>query len=413
MKRLLNNILSLGILQIANYVLPLLTLPYLVRVLGADNFGLLAFATATTMYFMLISDYGFNLSATRQISINRDNRHKVNEIFSSVITIKVILMVASFIFMSLLVFGFEKFSQEWEIYYLSFGMVLGQTLFPVWLFQGLEHMKYIAYINISAKSFFTVCIFIFVHEQDDYWIVPTLNSLGFLIAGFCSLYIVNKQFGVKYGWPTVPAMKEQLFDGFHVFNSTISVSLYTISTTFILGMFTNNVIVGHYTIAEKLIQAVKGLYVPVSQSVYPLIGQKLRMDQKTGLAFIHKVALVSGAIMLLISASLFLLSETVVHLLFGEKFRESVLLLRIMAFLPFLVVLSNIFGIQTMLNLGYQRAFSKILFSAAVLGIGLSFALVPTYEAIGSAVSLVIVEIFVAITMAIYLKIKAPMFRNS
>lgn len=413
MKRLWSNIFSLGILQVANYVLPLLTFPYLVRVLGPDNFGLLAFASATSMYFTLMTSYGFDLSATRMISVNRDNQYRVNEIFSAVLAIKSGLLVLSLALMALLVFSFERFSQQWEIYFLTFGIVVGQALFPVWLFQGLERMKYITYVNISAKLFFTVCIFIFVHEQEDYWIVPTLNSLGFVIAGLCSLYIANKQFGVKFALPTMAAIREQLFDGYHVFVSSISISLYTISATFILGLFASNLTVGYYAIAEKIVQAVKGLYLPISQSIYPLISQKMDKDFDAGLVFIRKLILIIGAATAIISTLLFLLSAPIVHLLFGETSQESILLLRIMAFLPFFVALSNLFGIQTMLNLGFQLAFSQILFAAAILGIGLNFALVPAYEAVGSAVSLVVVEIFVTITMVVYLNIKSPIFRKS
>lgn len=191
-KRLTSNIFSLGVLQAANYILPLLTIPYLVRVLGPEYFGLLAFATALVAYFILITDYGFNLSATRQISINRENKAKVDEIFSSVMIIKTAFMLLSFGLMSLIVFSFEKFSQHWEIYFITFGMVVGQWLFPVWLFQGMERMKYISYLNIGAKGFFTICIFIFVQDQSDYLLVPFLTSLGFIIAGIWSLYLVKR-----------------------------------------------------------------------------------------------------------------------------------------------------------------------------------------------------------------------------
>jgi PST family polysaccharide transporter len=396
----------LGVLQGANYVLPLLTVPYLVRVLGPEYFGLLAFASATIAYFMLITDYGFNLSATRQISIHRDDKDKVNEIYSSVMIIKTALMIISFGLMSLLVFSFEKFSQHWEIYFITFGMVIGQVLFPVWLFQGMERMKYITYLNIGAKVFFTVCIFIFVQEPSDYLLVPLLTALGFIVSGVWSLYLVKKEFNVNFVWQTMATLKFQLVEGWHVFFSSMAISLYTISTTFILGLFANNTVVGYFAAADKIVQAVKGVYAPVSQAIYPLISKKIHEDKEIGLAFIHKTTWIVGTGMFIVSAILFLLAEPIVNLLLGQQYQQSVLLLQIMAFLPFIIALSNIYGIQTMLNLGYKQAFSRILVVAAILGVGLSFVLVPMYEELGTAVTLLIVEVFVTVVMYFFLNIK-------
>ena len=405
-KRLASNIFSLGALQGVNYILPLLTVPYLVRVLGPEYFGLLAFATATIAYFMLITDYGFNLSATRQISIHRDDKTKVNEIFSSVMMIKTALMLVSIVLMSLLVFSFEMFSQHWQVYFISFGIVIGQVLFPVWLFQGMERMKYITYLNIGAKTFFTICVFIFVQEQADYLMVPLLTALGFIITGVWSLYLVKKEFAVSFSWQPMQTVKFQLAEGWHVFFSNMAISLYTISTTFILGLFTNNTVVGYFAAADKIVQDTKGLYVPVSQAIYPLIGKKIHEDKQVGLAFIKKSTWIVGIGMFVISWTLFLLAEPIVHLLLGSQYQQSVLLLQIMAFLPFIIALSNIYGIQTMLNLGYKHAFSRILVMAAIIGLGLSFLLVPIYEDLGAAITLLIVEVFVTVVMYFYLKIK-------
>jgi PST family polysaccharide transporter len=402
---LVSNIFSLGVLQAANYILPLLTMPYLVRVLGPEYFGLLAFATATIAYFMLITDYGFNLSATRQISINRDDKDKIKEIFSAVMMIKIVLTLVSLTLMTLLVFSFDKFSQHWQVYFLTFGMVIGQVFFPVWLFQGMEHMKYIAYLNIGAKAFFTICIFIFVQEKSDYLLVPFLTSLGFLIAGIFSLYLVRKKFEIRFSLQPWEILKYYLVDGWHVFFSSIAISFYTISTTFILGLFTNNTVVGYFSVADKIVQAIKGLYGTISQAIYPLVCKKIQENRHSGLLFIRRFTKIAGFLMLSVSLMVYVMADPIVNILLGDQYQRSITLLKVMAPLPFIIALSNIYGVQIMLNFGYKRAFTRILVFAAIVGILLSLKLVPIYQGLGTAVTILMVEVFVTISMFSYLRL--------
>jgi PST family polysaccharide transporter len=405
-KKLVSNIFSLGVLQVASYILPLFTVPYLVRVLGPEFFGLTSFASATVMYFILITEYGFNLTTTRQISIYRNDLNKLNQIFSSVMIIKILLTIFCFILMTIVVFSFEKFRHHWEVYFISYGIVVGQVLFPIWLFQGLEQMKYITLINLGTKIFFTICIFIFVHFKSDYIYVPLLNSLGFIVAGIWSLILVKIKFKIQFIWQNISTLKLTLLEGWHVFYSSLAVSIYTISTTFILGIFTNNTIVGYYAGADKIVQAIKGLYQPIATAIYPLISKKINDDRKAGLILIKKLTIYVGLYMTVISCILFFFAEPIVNLLLGIQYQQSILLLKIMAFLPLIVSLSNIYGIQIMLNLGYKKMFSRIISIAALLAIILSFLLVPLYAALGTAITLLIVELFVTAAMYYYVQLK-------
>jgi len=405
-RRLLENFLSLSVLQGANYVLPLITLPYLVRVLGPEKFGLIAFAQAFIQYFNILTDYGFNLTATREISIHREDKAKVSEIFSSVMVIKLGLLMVSLVILTVIVFSFKKFCQDWAIYYLTFGKIVGQVLFPVWFFQGMERMKYITFLNITAKLIFTIFIFIFVHKISDYIYVPLLNSLGFLIAGIIALWIVFKDLGLVFKCPNVRQLKHQLKEGWYIFISTVAISLYTISNTFILGLFTNNTIVGYYSAAEKLIKAVQGLLTPVSQTIYPYITKVVSKSKEKGIKFIQKITLLIGGVTFVLSIFIFVFASLIVDIILGNKYVESVPVLRILSFLPFIIGLSNIFGIQTMLTFDYKKAFSNILISASIINIILAFILVPYYQHIGISVSVLISEIFVTVSMFLYLKLK-------
>lgn len=405
-RTLLGNFISLSALQGINYILPLITVPYLVRVLGPEKFGLIAFAQAFIVYFAMITDYGFNLSATRKISIYRENKKKISEIFSSVIFIKFSFMLISFLVLAGLIFAIPKFRSDWLIYFLTFCMIIGNVLFPIWFFQGMERMKYITFLNLLAKAIFTVAIFIFIRERADYLYVPLINSLGFITAGILSLWIVGKNFEVKLKIPSLDLLIEELRDGWHIFISTVGISLYTVTSTFILGLFTNNTIVGYYSAAEKLIMAVQGLLDPVSQTIYPYISKLASESQERALNFIRKSMILVGAGGFLISLAIFTFATSIINIVLGIQYQESIIVFKILAFLPFIVGLSNIFGIQTMLTFNMKEAFSKILISGGFLNIILAILLTPLYKHIGISISILTTEIFVTTVMFLYLKYK-------
>jgi polysaccharide transporter, PST family len=409
-KLLFENFMSLSALRAAGYIVPLITLPYLVRVLGPEKFGLVMFAQAFATYFVLLTEYGFKLSATREVSINRNNKEKVSEIFCSVYFVKMTLLIISFIIFTALVFSIPRFNVEHLVFMFSFIMVLGNLIFPVWLFQGMERMKYITIINVLVKIAFVIPIFLFIKSQSDYVYVPLINSLGFLISGIIAFYFGIRIFRIKLFLPSVQNIAHQFKEGWYIFISTIAVSLYTTSNVFILGLFTNNTIVGYYSAAEKLINAARGLLSPVSQSIYPHISKLASESKEKALVFINKLVILVGSGTFVLSLTIFLLTEPIVNLILGNQYQQSIIILRILAFLPFIVGLSNIFGVQTMLTFNLKKAFSKIIISAGLLNIFLVLILAPLYQHVGVATAVLTTEIFVMFFMFLYLKKKGIKF---
>lgn len=402
----MENYLSLSSLQVVQYILPLVTVPYLVRVLGPEKWGLIAFAQAFVQYFIFLTDYGFNLSATRKISILRDNRQRVSGIFSSVILIKFVLMLTGFLLLLGLVFAIPKFHEDWLLYILTFSAVIGNVLFPVWFFQGMEKMRYITFLNILARGIFTVSIFLFIRQQADYLYVPLINSLGSIAAGILSMWIVYRNFNTNFRTPALADVVEQLKEGWYIFVSTIAISLYTTSNIVILGLFTNNTIVGYYSAAEKLITAVRGLLTPVSQTIYPHISKLASESKEKALRFMKKSAGLVGSASFLVSLALFIFAKPIVYVVFGNQYQSSVVILKILGFLPFIIALSNIFAIQGLYSFGYYKIVSKFVVLCAVIYLPAVITFTYFFHQIGTAISAVTIEVVITLLSIYYFTIK-------
>ena len=165
---LLSNFGYLSALQIAGYIFPIITLPYLARVIGVDSFGKIAFASAIMVWFQTVADWGFNFTATRDVAQNRDDKEKVSEIFSNVLWARCLLMIFSFILLLIALFLVPKFRENQTIILITFLIVPGHIMFPDWFFQAMERMKYITILNVLSKLFFTIAVFVFIKEKSDF-----------------------------------------------------------------------------------------------------------------------------------------------------------------------------------------------------------------------------------------------------
>lgn len=346
---LAENFLSLSTLQVLVYIIPFITLPYLTRVLGVYNYGLVNFAIAFNTYFIIITDYGFNLSAVREISVNREDPHRVSEIFSSVMLIKGILATLSFCILLLVILNIPRFSVNWQVYTFAFGLVIGNVIFPTWFYQGMERMKYITVLNVLTNLIFLAAIFIFIKRPSDYLYVPLLQSMGTLTAGVISQWIIRTRFNVRFHLPPLRTVYETFRDSTQFFLSRVSVSIYTSSNSFFLGLFAGNTAVGYYSAAEKLYTAAQGLYSPLMQVTYPY------MAKTRNRAFHRKVLRYSLILNTILCGGIILFAPTIIGILFGPQYMPSVNVLRLLAVALMVVIPSILLGYPFLAVLGQQR----------------------------------------------------------
>lgn len=402
-KILIENILSLSTIQFLNYLFPFITFSYLVRVLGVEKFGLINFAAAFIGYFVLITDYGFNISAVRLISIQRNEKQKLNELVSSIYTIKFILFVISLLIFILISLSIEIFRNEFQLYAFTFLTVIGNVFLPVWFYQGIEKTKFIAIVTLIVRLFWVVSVFTFVKNSKDYNLLALINSLQSILIGLSLFILLFIKFGVKFKLSSFNTIKEQVKDGGMIFISSCAISLYTISNTFILGLLTSNTIVGYFAAADKIRQAIQNLLLPFTQAMYPHVSKLFNESKLLAKKFVMKSFKFIGGFSFLISFLTFIFAKQIVLILVGDNYLQSVNVLRIISFLPFIIYLSNLFGIQTMLNLKFNREFTLIISLAALVNIILSFVLIPFWKETGSALAVLLTEIIVTGSITLFL----------
>ena len=401
-KRLFTNFLSLSVLQGTNLLLPLVTFPYLVRVLGIEKFGLISFALATVSYFEILAEYGFDLSATRQISINRSNLDKVTSIYSSVLSLKAMLSVVSFLLLTILVFSFHKFSDFFLIYYFTFGRVIGKSLFPVWFFQGMEKMKITTTLDILTKAVFTVAIFVFVKEEKDFLLVPIFNSLGFLSAGLLAIIQIKSRFGVSFKIQSIETLREHLKDGWHIFVSRIYVNIYTTTNIFLLGLMTNNIIVGYYSVAVKIVDAVASLMYPANNALYPYMSKLFHDNVEKFYQLVKRMSWFYFAVAFSLFAGAAFFGRWAVTFVNGSFDEQIYVIYNVLLFKILLSPYAPFFT-QIFINQGRKIQYLGIVKYTFILNLLIVPLFIHFYAGLGMAVGALLVTIF---HLSLFLKFK-------
>jgi len=382
-KTLAGNFISLLLLKVAGLIFPLITLPYLSRVIGTEGFGAIAFAASIMVFIETITDWGFNYTATRDVAKQRENITEVSRIFSEVISAKVLIMTGCFILLCFATSYIPYLKNYRLLLLLTFAYIPGHILFPEWLFQAFERMKYITFLNVVSKTIFTILIFIIIKEPADYVFQPLLTACGYLVSGVLALYIIIFKFNVKFRIPSFQNMLCRLKDSSDMFLSLILPNFYTNFTTVILKTYCGNVSTGIYSGGQRFQQIVDQLSQVLSRTFFPFLARHKER---------HSVYVkISGGISILACIVLFLFANLFVRLFYTPEFEAAADVIRIFAITPFFLFLMNTYGTNYLVIVGKEKILKNIIIGCSLLGFGITWLITPCFGYIGAASTITIV----------------------
>jgi len=404
--KLIKNVASLGVVQIVNYIFPLITVPYISRVIGPEGYGIINYATAFIAYFTLLVSYGFDLTATRKIAkINPDNKTDINRIVSEVFFARIILFLFSAI-LFIVIFLFSKpLNSDPLIAIILFIGCVGTVISPQFLYQGFQDLTIFAKINFFKGLLNAVLIFILIKKSSDYFILPIISS-GFLITINLFLFIYAlKKYKINLIIISLKEILKIIYLERIIFFSTVVISLYTTTNVVVLGFFVSKEEVGYYTTSQNFLNIIISiLAMPLSTALFPFISKAFVDSKEEGIKTVQKIIPIVFYITLFASFCILFLAPYLIQIIYGSKFYNSIIALKIISFLPFIICLSNIFGIQLMLNMGLDRLFLLVTTTASVLGILLNIYMSINFGYIGTAWNCIIVESFVTFLMYLALR---------
>lgn len=379
--------------------IPLITFRFLIETIGLEKFGLLNFIIAFIIYFQILIDYGFNNSATRQISLFENQKNRLNIIVNRVVSAKIYLLILSFIIFVLITYSIPNFRVNYTIYLLYFGVVVGYAFSPSWYFQGIQNMKNYIIINAIIKIGALIAIIFMITKEEDYWIAPLIFSLSYIVIAIITTYqlFINNQYTFKLIRPKM--VYKELYEGRFFFLSELQATLFTNTNVLILGLASSLNNVAYFTSADKLSRSLRNIQIPLSNALFPYLTKQINNDPKSGLKLINKIALLGLVVISLVSITLGIFAKEIMILLFSEEMIPATQIFQILLLIPIFSFIDNMYGKQVLLNLKKDKLFFRIFLITSIACLILSLTLTYFYSILGTAIAVVIGQGLLAFSM--------------
>ncbi len=339
-------------------IVPLVTYPYLIRVLGSEKYGLVMWAWSIVNFFILFINFGFDLSVTKYVSIHRKDKEKLSEIISTTMATKFVLFLVAFFFFLILLLNVPKMTQNRELFFWTFALTLGEAMMPIWYFQGIEKMKYTAMITSFVKIGFTVFVFLIIKNQEDYLKVPILYALASVISAIFAYYFIFIKDKNRLIKPKIENIIIYIKDSVALFlSSSVSVLKDSLLIVFIEN-FIGLSAVAYFDIVQKFINILITPFHIVATVLFP------HLSKTKDFTLLKKIMGATTLVTLAFVGLVWIFDVQITHLLYG-KFNEQIQqLLKIMVFAIIFANLASLLGTDGLVVAGRNRK----LFVASLTG---------------------------------------------
>ena len=387
------NFLYSSLLTSVGYIFPLITFPYVSRVLGVTNIGICNFVDSIISYYVLFSMMGIRTIGIREIAKSQNNKNEMSQTFYEIVFLNLLFVVLSGTVLLISIEVVPQFAEYKTMMYVGAAKLLTSLMLLDWLYKGVEDFKFITLWSLIVRVLFVISIFVFVRKEDDYPIYFFLIVITELVNG-----IVNCIHARKY-----IALRIINLHVFRYMKSTLTLGVYYILTTMyttfnvtFLGFVTNTTEVGYYTTATKMHHIILSLFTAFTGVMLPRMSNLLSNDKKD--EFTQKINYSFSLLVLFTFPFIvwgFSLSSEIIRLIAGAGYENAAAPLMIIMPLVFIIGYEQILVIQILIPLKKDKAILINSILGATVGIIANIMLVPRYGCVGSAIVWLISELCV------------------
>jgi polysaccharide transporter, PST family len=397
-----HNVIALYSVQACTYALPLLTFPYLARVLGPSGWGVVVFAQAIGDVIASVVEYGFDISASRETSRHRHDPERLSALISGVLGAKFLLAV--------LCIGGAVFSRRFTHHVApSLALFWASTIWGVcqginmlWYFQGLERMRLASMLEIGGKVLATLSIFVLVHKPSDGWKVMAAQCVGCVVAHGVTVVLAYTEVGFQ--WPTPASVWDALRLGSSMFLFRAVQGISGSVNRLVLGSVAPVAALGEYAGAERITRVFQQGLWPVNQALYPKLTKQMQDNPRRALRTAKFSLFLLGGLGLAFGLAIYLGAPLLVGFVLGPAFRDSVPVLRVFSLYIPLIALSTVIIFQLLLPNQLDNQFNFVNSTAGVIGIVTALLLAPRFEAVGIAWSAVAAQVYALLAFTVVLR---------